>query len=175
MDKNNMHICHDLKSKPFHTKLKDLNSHLKLWYAYTKEVEANRTICILATLRDLDKKIDDDHATDVDMTTRINSMQELEDLDKMESMDLLGNLELNGRMRYLGFIHDIWLNNTAFTPVIVQSVFLVLKLAERREGERVNQKTRDEEKRRSNCATRSLPPGWELDMIAAQHKVLPPG
>ncbi|GKB38693.1 RNA-directed DNA polymerase, eukaryota, reverse transcriptase zinc-binding domain protein [Tanacetum coccineum] len=29
------------QSKPLHTKLKDLKSHLKLWYAHTKEVEAN--------------------------------------------------------------------------------------------------------------------------------------
>ncbi|GKC66215.1 hypothetical protein Tco_1098813 [Tanacetum coccineum] len=88
MDKNNMHISHDLKSKPLHTKLKYLKSHLKLWYAHTKEVRANRKNCILATLRDLDKKIDEGHDTDVDRTTRINRMQELEDLEKLESMDL---------------------------------------------------------------------------------------
>ncbi|GKB10150.1 RNA-directed DNA polymerase, eukaryota, reverse transcriptase zinc-binding domain protein [Tanacetum coccineum] len=77
------------QSKPLHTKLKDLKSHLKLWYAHTKEVEANRKNCILATLRDMDKKIDDGHATDVDRTTRINKMQELEDLEKLELMDLV--------------------------------------------------------------------------------------
>nr|GEV74594.1 putative reverse transcriptase domain-containing protein [Tanacetum cinerariifolium] len=79
----------DLKqSKHLHTKLKDLKPHLKLWCAHTKEVEANRKNCILATLRDLDKKIDDCHATDVDRSTRINRMQELEDLEKLESMEL---------------------------------------------------------------------------------------
>ncbi|GKA72324.1 putative RNA-directed DNA polymerase, eukaryota, reverse transcriptase zinc-binding domain protein, partial [Tanacetum coccineum] len=77
------------QSKPLHTKLKDLKPYLKLWHAHTKEVEANRKNCILATLRDLDKKIDDGHATDVDRTTRINRMQELEDLEKLESMDLV--------------------------------------------------------------------------------------
>ncbi|GJY22445.1 hypothetical protein Tco_0396103 [Tanacetum coccineum] len=77
------------QSKPLHTKLKDLKSYLKLWYAHTKEVKANRKNCILATLRDLDKKIDDGHPTDVDRTTRINRMQELEDLEKLESMDLV--------------------------------------------------------------------------------------
>nr|GEX40780.1 hypothetical protein [Tanacetum cinerariifolium] len=49
------------QSKPLYTKLKDLKSHLKLWYAHTIEVEANRINFILATL---DKKIDDGHATD---------------------------------------------------------------------------------------------------------------
>ncbi|GKE50529.1 RNA-directed DNA polymerase, eukaryota, reverse transcriptase zinc-binding domain protein, partial [Tanacetum coccineum] len=63
------------QSKPLHTKLKELKSHLKLWYAHIKDVEANRKNCILATLRDLDKKI--------------NRMQELKDLEKLESMDLV--------------------------------------------------------------------------------------
>ncbi|GJV17863.1 RNA-directed DNA polymerase, eukaryota, reverse transcriptase zinc-binding domain protein [Tanacetum coccineum] len=63
------------QSKHLHTKLKDLKSHLKLWYAHTKEVGANRKNCILATLRDLHKKIDDGHTTDVDMTTRINRIR----------------------------------------------------------------------------------------------------
>ncbi|GJS83817.1 hypothetical protein Tco_0750358 [Tanacetum coccineum] len=71
------------QSKPLHVKLKDFKSHLKLWYAHTKEVEANRKNCIFATLRDLDKKIDDGHATDVDRTTQINRMQELEDLEML--------------------------------------------------------------------------------------------
>ncbi|GJR22496.1 RNA-directed DNA polymerase, eukaryota, reverse transcriptase zinc-binding domain protein [Tanacetum coccineum] len=80
----------DLKQcKPLHTKLKDLKSHLKLWYARTKEVEANRKNCILATLRDLDKNIDDRHTTDVDRTTQINRTQELEDTKKLKSMDLV--------------------------------------------------------------------------------------
>ncbi|GJS20917.1 RNA-directed DNA polymerase, eukaryota, reverse transcriptase zinc-binding domain protein [Tanacetum coccineum] len=57
------------QSKPLHTKLKEVKSHLKLWYAHIKDVEANRKNCILATLRDLDKKIDDSHTTDVDETT----------------------------------------------------------------------------------------------------------
>ncbi|GJZ58072.1 RNA-directed DNA polymerase, eukaryota, reverse transcriptase zinc-binding domain protein [Tanacetum coccineum] len=34
-------ISHLEQSKPLHTKLKDLKSHLKLWYAHTKEVEFN--------------------------------------------------------------------------------------------------------------------------------------
>ncbi|GKE88633.1 RNA-directed DNA polymerase, eukaryota, reverse transcriptase zinc-binding domain protein [Tanacetum coccineum] len=103
MDKNNMHISHDLKSNPLHTKLKYLKSHLKLWYAHTKEVRANRKNCILATLRDLDKKIDEGHDTDVDRTTRINRMQELEDLEKLESMDLVQkSRELNGRTINVG-------------------------------------------------------------------------
>ncbi|GKD24684.1 hypothetical protein Tco_1230898, partial [Tanacetum coccineum] len=83
-------VVSDLEqSKPLHTKLKDLKSHFKLWYARIKEVEANIKNYILATLRDLDKKIDYGHATDVDRTTRINRMQELEDLEKLESMDLV--------------------------------------------------------------------------------------
>ncbi|GKA85666.1 putative RNA-directed DNA polymerase, eukaryota, reverse transcriptase zinc-binding domain protein [Tanacetum coccineum] len=75
------------QSTPLHTKLKDLKSIFKLWYAHTKEVEASGKNCILATLRDLDKKIDYSHTIDVDRTTRIKRMQELKDLEKLESMD----------------------------------------------------------------------------------------
>ncbi|GJV14199.1 RNA-directed DNA polymerase, eukaryota, reverse transcriptase zinc-binding domain protein [Tanacetum coccineum] len=43
-------------SKPLHIKLKDLKSHLKLWYSHTKETEFSRKASLLATLRDLEKK-----------------------------------------------------------------------------------------------------------------------
>ncbi|GJY70819.1 cytokinin hydroxylase-like protein [Tanacetum coccineum] len=75
------------QSKPLLIKLKDLKSYLNLWYAHTKEFEANRKNCIFATLRDLDEKIDDIHATDVDRTTRINRIQELEDLASDEEVE----------------------------------------------------------------------------------------
>ncbi|GJV61470.1 putative RNA-directed DNA polymerase, eukaryota, reverse transcriptase zinc-binding domain protein [Tanacetum coccineum] len=108
-------VISDLEqSKPLHTKLKDLKTHLKLWYAQTKEIEANRKNYILATLRDLDKKIDDDHATNVDRTTRINRMQELEDLENLESMDLAAVWDC-GRQKTPGldgysfmFIKKLW-------------------------------------------------------------------
>ncbi|GJT27041.1 hypothetical protein Tco_0907316 [Tanacetum coccineum] len=75
------------QSKPLYSKLKDLKSHLKLWSL--KRLRLIIKNCILATLPDLDKKIDDGYTIDVDMTTRINRMQELEDLEKPESMDIV--------------------------------------------------------------------------------------
>ncbi|GJR90034.1 hypothetical protein Tco_0214045 [Tanacetum coccineum] len=79
----------------------------------------------------------------------------------------------------------IWLNDTAFTPVIVQSEFLVLQLAERREVKKRSYEMRAEDERRgkekvalldevSAARQEGLPPDWELDMIAARQKVLSP-
>nr|GEX77953.1 RNA-directed DNA polymerase, eukaryota, reverse transcriptase zinc-binding domain protein [Tanacetum cinerariifolium] len=76
-------------SRPLHTKLKDLKSHLKLWYSHTKETESSRKASLLANLRDLEKKMDDGHATDDEKATRINKLQELGNLENLESMDLV--------------------------------------------------------------------------------------
>ncbi|GJT52207.1 RNA-directed DNA polymerase, eukaryota, reverse transcriptase zinc-binding domain protein, partial [Tanacetum coccineum] len=76
-------------SKPLHIKLKDLKSHLKLWFSHTKETEFSRKASLLATLRDLEKKIDDGHASDDEKATRINKLQELDNLENLESMDLV--------------------------------------------------------------------------------------
>ncbi|GJZ58391.1 RNA-directed DNA polymerase, eukaryota, reverse transcriptase zinc-binding domain protein [Tanacetum coccineum] len=81
-------------SKPILTKLKDLKSHLKLWYSHSKEVEFSRRNSLLAELRDLEKK-DDGHASDDEKTIRINRLQELDDLEKMESMDLVQKAIVN--------------------------------------------------------------------------------
>nr|GEX45040.1 RNA-directed DNA polymerase, eukaryota, reverse transcriptase zinc-binding domain protein [Tanacetum cinerariifolium] len=75
-------------SRPLHTKLKDLKSHLKYWYSHTKETEISRKASLLANLRDLEKRIDDGHVTDEEKATCINKLQELDNLENLESMDL---------------------------------------------------------------------------------------
>nr|GEZ28421.1 RNA-directed DNA polymerase, eukaryota [Tanacetum cinerariifolium] len=75
------------KSKPLHSKRKDLKSHLNICTLTLKRLRLTKNY-ILATLRDLDKNINDAPNSDLDRTTRINRMQELEDLEKLESIDL---------------------------------------------------------------------------------------
>ncbi|GJU77776.1 putative RNA-directed DNA polymerase, eukaryota, reverse transcriptase zinc-binding domain protein [Tanacetum coccineum] len=74
--------------KPLHSKLKDLKSHLKVWFAHTKEVELSRRKSIVAELRSLEQKINDGHATDKEKIIRTNRLKELDDLEKIESIDL---------------------------------------------------------------------------------------
>ncbi|GJT40557.1 RNA-directed DNA polymerase, eukaryota, reverse transcriptase zinc-binding domain protein [Tanacetum coccineum] len=75
-------------TKTLHSKLKDLKSHLKVWFAHTKEVELSRRKSIVAELRSLEQKIDDGQATEDDKRIRTNRLKELDDLEKIESIDL---------------------------------------------------------------------------------------
>nr|GEV64540.1 RNA-directed DNA polymerase, eukaryota, reverse transcriptase zinc-binding domain protein [Tanacetum cinerariifolium] len=74
--------------KPLHSKLKDLKSHLKVWFSHTKEDELSRRKSIVVELRSLEQKIEDDHATDEEKVIRTNRLKELDDLEKIESIDL---------------------------------------------------------------------------------------
>nr|GEW36416.1 RNA-directed DNA polymerase, eukaryota, reverse transcriptase zinc-binding domain protein [Tanacetum cinerariifolium] len=46
-------------TKSLHTKLKDLKSHLKIWYSHTKEVKTSRMNLLLVDMRNLDQKINE--------------------------------------------------------------------------------------------------------------------
>nr|GFA48284.1 RNA-directed DNA polymerase, eukaryota, reverse transcriptase zinc-binding domain protein [Tanacetum cinerariifolium] len=60
-------------TKSLHTKLKDLKSHLKIWYSHTKEVKTSRMNLLLADMRNLDQKIDEGLASDEDKSSRIST------------------------------------------------------------------------------------------------------
>nr|GFA05195.1 RNA-directed DNA polymerase, eukaryota, reverse transcriptase zinc-binding domain protein [Tanacetum cinerariifolium] len=76
-------------TKYLHTKLKDLKSHLKIWYSYTKEVETSRMNLLFADMRNLDQKTDEGLASDEDKSSRISKLQELDYFKKMNSLDLM--------------------------------------------------------------------------------------
>nr|GEV09159.1 RNA-directed DNA polymerase, eukaryota, reverse transcriptase zinc-binding domain protein [Tanacetum cinerariifolium] len=76
-------------TKSLHTKLKDLKSHLKIWYSHTKEVETSRMNLLLANMQNLDQKIDEGLAYDEDKSSRISKLQELDYFEKMNSLDLM--------------------------------------------------------------------------------------
>nr|GEY93480.1 putative RNA-directed DNA polymerase, eukaryota, reverse transcriptase zinc-binding domain protein [Tanacetum cinerariifolium] len=77
------------QTKSLHTKLKDLKSHLKIWYSHTKEVETSRMNLLLADMRNLDQKIDEGLTFDEDKSSRISKLQELDYFEKMNSLDLM--------------------------------------------------------------------------------------
>nr|GEU90487.1 RNA-directed DNA polymerase, eukaryota, reverse transcriptase zinc-binding domain protein [Tanacetum cinerariifolium] len=76
-------------TKSLHTKLKDLKSHLKIWYFHTKEVETSMMNLLLADMRNLDQQIDEGLASDEDKFSRISMLQELYYFEKMNSLDLM--------------------------------------------------------------------------------------
>nr|GEV05024.1 RNA-directed DNA polymerase, eukaryota, reverse transcriptase zinc-binding domain protein [Tanacetum cinerariifolium] len=74
-------------TKSLHTKLKDLKSHLKIWYSHTKEVETSRMNLLLADMQNLDQKNNEGLASDEDKSSRISKLQELDYFEKMNSLD----------------------------------------------------------------------------------------
>nr|GEY26311.1 RNA-directed DNA polymerase, eukaryota [Tanacetum cinerariifolium] len=76
-------------TRSLHTKLKDLKSHLKIWYSHTKGVETSKMNLILADMRNLDQIIDEGLASDEDKSSRISKLQELDYFEKMNSLDLM--------------------------------------------------------------------------------------
>nr|GEY45491.1 RNA-directed DNA polymerase, eukaryota, reverse transcriptase zinc-binding domain protein [Tanacetum cinerariifolium] len=76
-------------TKSLHTKLKDLKSHLKIWYSHTKEVETSKMNLLLADMRNLDQKNDEGLASDKDKSSRISKLQELDYFEKMNCLDLM--------------------------------------------------------------------------------------
>nr|GEZ36180.1 hypothetical protein [Tanacetum cinerariifolium] len=77
------------QTKSLHTKLKDLKSHLKIWYSHTKEVKTSRMNLLLADMQNLDQKIDEGLASDEDKSSRISKLQELDYFEKMNSLDIM--------------------------------------------------------------------------------------
>nr|GEX36818.1 RNA-directed DNA polymerase, eukaryota, reverse transcriptase zinc-binding domain protein [Tanacetum cinerariifolium] len=76
-------------TKSLHTKLKDLKSHLKIWYSHTKEVETSKMNLLLTDMQNLDQKINEGLASDEDKSSRISKLQELDYFEKMISLDLM--------------------------------------------------------------------------------------
>nr|GEW53877.1 hypothetical protein [Tanacetum cinerariifolium] len=76
-------------TKSLHTKLKDLKSHLKIWYSHTKEVETRRMNLLLADMRNMDQKINEGLASDEDKSSRVSKLQEIDYFEKMNSLDLM--------------------------------------------------------------------------------------
>nr|GEW54223.1 RNA-directed DNA polymerase, eukaryota, reverse transcriptase zinc-binding domain protein [Tanacetum cinerariifolium]GFA21591.1 RNA-directed DNA polymerase, eukaryota, reverse transcriptase zinc-binding domain protein [Tanacetum cinerariifolium] len=76
-------------TKSLHIKLKDLKSHLKIWYSHTKEVETSRMNLLWADMRNLDQKINEGLASNEDKSSRISKLQKLDYFEKMNSLDLI--------------------------------------------------------------------------------------
>nr|GEU87653.1 RNA-directed DNA polymerase, eukaryota, reverse transcriptase zinc-binding domain protein [Tanacetum cinerariifolium] len=102
-------LCH---TKSLHTKLKDLKSHLKIWYSHTNEVETSRMNLLLADMRNLDQKNNEGLASDEDKSSRISKLQELDYFEKMNSLDLMQKM----RVKWEG----VWLSD----PKDIKEAFL---------------------------------------------------